>query len=126
MKATLTLLLGSLLILSTGCATMNFTQNVPNNADLGSPKDTDAQSAQLKSIDKWHHGMLNGMVEISEPKNLYKDCRGQMWHQTTVEFRTKNGLASIFVNSVLDSLLFSWNFFAFYTPWTVEIQCERP
>ena len=96
-----------------GCATMKFTQDVPDRP----PK--------REKVQHWHHTIINGMVEVSEPANLYRDCRGKPWKSATVEFRFKNGLVSGVANAAIDSVIFSSAFLAFYAPWNVEIYCTK-
>jgi len=100
------------ILLTSGCASMKFTQ------DIERPK-------KEEKVQHWHHTMLNGIVEVSEPANLYKDCKGKPWQSAEVEFRFKNGMLSGVVNAGLEAVLFSWNFLAFYSPWNVEIECSQ-
>jgi len=111
--AALKQLVGLVLVISvSGCASMTFTQ------DIERPR-------QAATIQHWHHTVLNGMVEVSEPVNLYKDCMGRPWHSAEVEFRFKNGLVGGIANSVIDAALFTSSWLAFYSPWNVEIECAK-
>ena len=114
MKIIASVFISALLLLSSGCATMKFTQDLPPGKELKAEK-----------VNHWHHTMLNGIVEISEPANLYKDCQGKLWKEATVNFKGKNVLVAAGANAVLAALLFSWDFLAFYSPWNVEIQCTK-
>lgn len=95
-----------------GCASMTFTQDV-NRPVNG------------KKIQHWHHSMINGMVEISEPANLYKDCHGKQWHSAEVEFRFKNAVVGTISDSIIGAFLFSSPFITLYSPWNVEVICSK-
>ena len=112
-----TSLLVALMGLTSGCATMHFTQ--------GEPVDREAAEAQNRLVNHWHHSMLNGTVEISKPANLYKTCRGKQWDRVTIEFQAKNGVAGVVANAALDTLLIPLDLLAYYSPWTVEIECSK-
>ena len=101
-----------MLLFVSGCASMTFTQDVER------PKSN-------AKIQHWHHTIINGMVEVSEPANLYTDCRGKPWQSAEVEFRLKNGLVGGGVNVIVESILFSSAFLAFYSPWNVEVECSE-
>lgn len=105
----------SLLILNTACSTMHFTQNNSQNR---------IQSDQV--ISKWHNTTLNGMVEISHPVNLYKECNNQPWQRVTVELGAKEGAASIITDSLVDAVIPGMSLVNLYTPWHVQIQCTKP
>lgn len=108
------LLLTLALLMFSGCAIMKFSQDLPPGKELRS-----------ETVQHWHHTMLNGIVEISEPANLYRDCAGKPWKEAEVSFRAKNGLVAAGANAALDLMLFSSEFLAFYSPWNVEIQCTK-
>lgn len=112
LKAASAVIVLSLSVLS-GCASMTFTQDVPDRPQ------------KQENVQHWHHTIINGMVEVSEPANLYRDCRGKPWKSAEVEFRFKNGFVGGVANAVIDSVLFSSTFLAFYSPWNVEIQCTK-
>lgn len=112
LKAGLAVVLVSVSLLS-GCASMTFTQDVPD------------RPLKREKVQHWHHTIINGMVEVSEPANLYRDCRGKPWKSAEVEFRLKNGLVGGVANAAIDSVIFSSAFLAFYSPWNVEIQCTK-
>lgn len=95
------------------CAPMRFVHD--------SSMSKDDESMYVK---KWHNTIINGMIEISEPKNLYKICQGRMWKEVKVELNFENGVASVVFNGILEAIFFSWNWFAFYSPWSVGVDCE--
>jgi len=99
-------------LLLSGCATMTFTQDIE-------------RPLQEEKIQHWHNTVLNGMIEVSEPANLYQDCRGKPWQSAEVEFRLKNGVVGGIANAAIEAVLFSTTLLAFYSPWNVEIQCSR-
>ena len=72
---------------------------------------------------QWHSTTMNGMVEISHPVNLYKNCQGQPWQKVTVEFGFKAVLTVFAVNTLMDALIPSLSFVNMYAPWDVESQC---
>ncbi|WP_419811977.1 hypothetical protein [Bacterioplanoides sp.] len=100
------------LLLLCGCATMTFTQQTE-------------RPVSDEKIQHWHHTIINGIVEVSEPANLYTDCRGKPWQSAQVEFRFKNVLAGGFANVVAESVISTSGLIAFYSPWNVEIQCTK-
>ncbi len=105
----------SALLLNTACSTMHFTQNNSNNR---------IQSNHI--ISKWHNTTINGMVEISQPVNLYKECNNQPWQRVTVELGAKEGAASIVTDTLVDALIPGMSLINLYTPWDVQIQCTTP
>jgi len=103
------------LILTSACSTMHFTQ------DISAKRITSD-----KTISKWHNTTLNGMVEISQPVNLYKECLAQPWQRVTVEYGAKEGLTSAIVDSVVDIIIPALSFVNLYAPWEVEVHCTQP
>lgn len=108
------LLLIAAILFASGCSVMRFSQELPADKEV-----------RPETVQHWHHTMLNGIVEISEPANLYRDCGGKQWKEATVAFRAKNGLVASGANVVLDALLFNSDLLAFYSPWNVEILCTK-
>lgn len=62
--------------------------------------------------EKWHHGALVGIIEISEPYNLEQICP-HGWAEVKTE--------TSFTNFVAASLLNDW-----YAPQTITIRCAGP
>jgi hypothetical protein len=93
---------------------MHFTQTIPKQ-----------QAASTTSHSQWHNTTLNGMVEISHPVNLYKECKGQPWKQVTVEFAFVTGLTTIAVDSVMNSVIPVLSFVNMYAPWEVNTVCTQ-
>jgi hypothetical protein len=99
----------------TGCSTMHFTQST-----------FEQQEFTTKIDSQWHNTTMNGMVEISHPANLYKNCQGQPWQKVTVEFGFKAVLTVFAVNTLMDALIPSLSFVNMYAPWDVETHCAYP
>lgn len=104
-------------VVLSGCSTMHFTQNVSTQRSSQNNNPEDVKS-------HWHNTTLNGMVEISHPVNLYKECEGQPWQQVTVEFGPLTGLTTIAVNAAMDAIIPALTFVNFYAPWNVDTQCS--
>mgnify|MGYP007086204385 CR=1 FL=1 len=98
--------------LLTGCGTVKFTQNLP-----------DGYSAGSSSHEKWHDTTIDGMVEISEPVNLYQECRGKPWAEIEIEYTFSNSMVAIASSSVLSFVVPALSFVSPYTPWAYEIRC---
>lgn len=106
-----TALVITLLILSSGCSTIHFTQNVENNAE----------EKVLPS--HWHDTTLDGFVEISPPVNLYQECQGKQWKRVTSELTFTNGLTTALVSGAVTAVAPVLEFVNLYTPWTVQTTC---
>jgi len=109
-----TLSLLAIMVLS-GCSTMHFTQST-----------FEQQEFTTKIDSQWHNTTMNGMVEISHPVDLYKNCQGQPWQKVTVEFGFKAGLTSFAVDTLMDALIPGLSFVNMYAPWDVETHCAYP
>lgn len=97
-----------------GCSTIHFTQNV------------DAQYQQEHSLEaKWHDTTLDGMVEVSPPVNLYKECKGKPWKRVTSELTFTNGFVTVLVSGVVSAIAPVLEFVNLYTPWTVKTTCAE-
>lgn len=107
-------LLLALGFLISGCSTMHFTQTVSKQ-----------QSPETVTHSKWHDTTLNGMVEISYPVNLYKECNGQPWKQVTVEFGALSILTTVTVDAVMDTLIPPLALVNFYAPWDIDTTCTQ-
>jgi hypothetical protein len=72
------------------------------------------QEGEQRKTKHWHHGTLNGLVEISRPLNLNDICNGKAWNTVKTEVTFWNGLVASLVPTKGLSL---------YTPWTNEVEC---
>ena len=98
-----------------GCSTMHFTHGPQ-------PVIEDRDGADTR---QWHGTTLEGMVEMSTPVNLYQNCKGKQWQQTTVEMSPRGALTSIVVSVVTAALVPILEGINLYTPWTVETYCSQ-
>lgn len=144
-----------LILLASACSTMHFTQGPMQTESAMQAVQTDTQPSQAgeinlkadekksqelversetvttdskkttKTVSHWHHSMLNGVIEISKPTNLYKDCRGKPWQKVTVEFQFGKSVAGLAMNSVLNIILLPIDFLAYYSPWAVDVECQQ-
>ncbi|WP_189398960.1 Bor/Iss family lipoprotein [Arenicella chitinivorans] len=99
-KSTAVFVAFALCVLS-GCSTIEFVQH--------------EQSVESKSVNRWHHSTLNGMVEISKPLNIESICGKRAWTTVTTEFTLLNALPVVLVPST--SLV------SFYSAWTNKVNC---
>jgi hypothetical protein len=65
--------------------------------------------ATLEWQERWHHGVVFGMGEVSGPYALREICP-QGWSEVTTETSFPNAIATIFTSSV-------------YSPQTVTVRC---
>lgn len=96
------LLLATLTLALSACSTMHF--------DNGSQVQTRADSSS------WHHTAIFALVEVTEPVELDKRCRGDDWSSVKTEQSFLNGLAGGAVNAI--TVVPVW------TPLTVEVTCS--
>jgi len=115
MKYNNTALVLSLLLplLLSSCGTIRFTH------DLSEEK----QTAEPKA--KWHHGTLDGMIEVSAPGNLYRECRGKPWQEVKVQYSVYNGVTALSVAAGLGTLTPVLNSVSLWTPWTITTTCAE-
>jgi hypothetical protein len=73
------LLLGALLAGSAGCYTTRVHTGLPG------------ATPSLMATDRWHHTIVAGMAEISDPVDLDTDCPGG-WSTINEEYSFLNGL----------------------------------
>lgn len=85
----------------------------------------DQNSAPTRTHAQWHNTTINGMVEISYPVNLYKNCQGQPWKKVTVEFGFKAGLTTFAVDTLMNAIIPGLSFVNMYAPWDVKSQCAQ-
>jgi len=104
-----------LLVVSSGCSTIHFTQDV------------DESTYQTEQVlpSHWHDSTLDGMVEVSPPVNLYKECQGKPWKKVTSELTFLNGFTTAVVSWAVTSVAPVLEFVNLYTPWTVETTCAQ-
>lgn len=67
---------------------------------------------------KWHHTILNGVVEVSPPLNLKEICKDTTWNKVTTVYTPTNWLVAT-LNP------FKIPFLIPYTPWTNSVQCYQ-
>ena len=96
-----TILLITAMMTITGCSTIHFDNGIP------APNPSSISS-------KWHHNVALGLMEISQPVNLKKECQSKQWSSVKTELSATNGLASIIINSALP----------LWYPKTVTISCQ--
>ncbi|GGY37015.1 hypothetical protein GCM10011297_07610 [Bacterioplanes sanyensis] len=99
----------------TGCGTLSFTQDLPDNYYVGS-----------YGSEQWHDTTLDGMVEISEPVNLYLECQGKPWASIKTEYTFSNGLVAFVGETALSYAVPALAFVSPYTPWAYRIRCGQP
>ena len=75
------------LILSSGCATMHFTNGPVPVED---------------EYDHWHHIGILRLVEFSAPIQLAKSCKVNQWNSVTVEQEFVHGLVGLFTFGLYD------------------------
>ncbi len=82
-----------------GCSTIYF-----KNGDV-------SKEAEL-TYEQWHHSFAVGLIEISEPIDMFAKCESKNWKFVKTE------------QTALDRIV---NLFAFwiYTPWTAEYACLK-
>ena len=97
------------------CSTIHFTHDLSSNRQPAEPLRT-----------QWHDTTIDGMIEISPPVNLYRQCQGKPWSQVTVEFSVSNGVTTGLISGVLTSLAPVFNWVTLYSPWSVETRCSQP
>lgn len=86
-----------------GCSTIQFVQH--------------EQVAEHKTVNRWHHSTLNGMVELSAPLDIRSICGKKAWTTITTEFTPYNALAV--------ALLTGPTVISFYSAWTNKVQCYK-
>ena len=105
----------ALLVVSSGCSTIHFTQDV----------DSSAYQTEKVLPSHWHDSTLDGMVEVSPPVNLYTECQGKPWKKVTSELTFLNGLTTAVVSWAVTSVAPVLEFVNLYTPWTVQTTCAK-
>ena len=80
----------SILLLS-GCTTINFENGAASNKEYTS--------------EKWHHNVVLGLIEVSDPVDLEKECANKEWDTVQTEVSFLNGLASTAVNFFFPDLV---------------------
>ncbi len=99
--------------LLSACSTIHFTHDLSSNRQPAEPLRT-----------KWHDTTIDGMIEISPPVNLYRDCQGKPWSKVTVEYSFSNGLTTALISGTLASVAPIFDWVSLYSPWTVETYCS--
>lgn len=112
-KVTKLLMLIPIMLIVSGCSTMHFTHG-PNTVDRTSD---DAHESQ------WHGSSLAGLIEVNSPVNLYKNCEGKQWQQTTVEISPAGAMTTIVVMVATAAVAPILEGLSLYSPWKVETYC---
>jgi len=99
--------------LLSACSTIHFTHDLSSNR----------QPAEPLRI-KWHDTTIDGMIEISPPVNLYRECHGKPWSKVTVEYTFANGLTTALISGTLVSVAPVFNLVSVYSPWSVQTYCS--
>lgn len=73
-------------IFLTGCTTIHFDKDTPTNATA-----TETQN--------WHHNVVLGLIEISDPVDLEEECKDKEWTSVQTELSFVDGFVSAVVNS---------------------------
>lgn len=112
MRKSAVLLAGCLLL--SACGTIRFTHDVSETAQPVPPQNG-----------RWHHTTIDGMIEITPPLNLYKECKGKAWQEVKVEYNMSNGTAALLVAGTITALIPALEVVSLWTPWTVETTCTK-
>lgn len=102
------------LTMASGCSTIHFTQDLD-----------DKYQNERVLPSHWHDSTLDGMVEVSPPVNLYKECQGKPWKRVTSELTFTNGVVTALVSGAVTSVAPVMEYINLYTPWTVETTCAQ-
>lgn len=85
-------------VLASGCYTMTVRTPI------------EAAPATVEYDERWHHGALLGIVEISGPYDLSKACPQGGWAEITTETSFLNGLLELLTSGI-------------YASQTVSVRC---
>ena len=102
-----------LAITLSGCGTIRFTHDLSD----------ERQTTEGKS--QWHHGTLDGMIEVSQPKNLYRTCRGKPWQEVKVQYSVYNGITALTLAAGVGAVVPVLDAVSLWTPWTVTTVCAE-
>lgn len=84
----------------TACSTMTF---------VNGPK-----MEETVVREHWHHLIISGLFEVSNPVDLDYNCANQQWDSVTVEKTFINSVASV-----------TWLYVSLYSPWAVLYECRE-
>ncbi|UXD86316.1 hypothetical protein [Thalassolituus hydrocarboniclasticus] len=101
--------------LLSACSTIHFSHELSSSRQPAPPLPV-----------KWHDTTIDGMIEISPPVNLYRECKGKPWSKVTVEYSFSNGLVTALVGGTLASVAPVFDWVSLYSPWSVETRCSQP
>lgn len=93
-----------LALMLSACNSITFVQN-------------EQEGEQLKQK-RWHHGTINGLVELSAPLDIRQFCGDKTWNTIKTELT--------FLNSLVNSVIPKFGALSFYSAWTNEIECFVP
>jgi hypothetical protein len=86
-------------LLGAGCYTTTISTGMP------------AQAPSVLATERWHHTVVGGLAEISDPVDLEGVCPQGGWASIQEEVSFVNGLVSAVLSSI-------------YTPRTYTIMCQ--
>lgn len=95
------LIIPLIFVLLSGCTTIHFDKD--NNVE-----------PSTSQIHKWHHNIIFGLAEVSEPVNLEQECQDKEWTSVQTELSFIDGFTTLIVNS----------FAPLWYPKSVEISCK--
>jgi len=104
MKSTYAILLAAAALVLSACSSITFEQY--------------EQPDEYATKDRWHHAIINGMVEVSPPLNLNKECDNKAWTKVTTEHTFYNFTAALFIPN--------FKLMAPYSAWTNKVECFKP
>jgi hypothetical protein len=90
-----------LMVVISGCDTIRFVQY--------------DQPGKQESINRWHHTVLNGLVEVSKPLDVSQICKNKAWTNITTERTAMN----ILVGGVSPSV----PYLTLSVPWSNKVEC---
>lgn len=96
------------------CGTIRFTHDT---------EETDKPVVQQDP--HWHHTTIDGMIEITPPLNLYRECKGKAWQEVKVQYNVWNGAAALTVAAIFTALVPALEVVSLWTPWTVDTTCTK-
>ncbi|MCV6614845.1 MAG: Bor family protein [Cellvibrionaceae bacterium] len=73
------------------------------------------QAHNQQELSRWHHTIVNGLIELSPPIDLRQVCGDKTWNYVTTETSVANVAVGI-LNPALPYL-------SLYSPQTARIQC---
>ncbi len=97
-----TALLASSIALTCGCTNMHF--------------DNSNTSAGEQSEPDWHHNVVFGLIEVSDPVDVKEQCGNKDWNSVHTQISFINGLAGALVGVILPGV---------WQPKTAQVTCAN-